>query len=205
MTLKKKRTDQPPTTADTPTAETVEPPLWLSRLELPFEPAAVQQARTHTSSTLRDWAVKPNVIDNAELIVSELATNAVRHSKRPETGGRFVLTLCHLPKTLHIYVADDDPRPPVMRQPTDDGTGGRGLLLVNELSDCWGYSFPRPDEGTGKAVFAELRLVEPSPGDKEAAWDASPMPPIPDANPFTRARILSALREVIRGGPFVYA
>jgi hypothetical protein len=92
-----------------------------------------------------------------------------------------------------------------MQELTEDGTGGRGLILIDELSDCWDCRFPNPGQGTGKAVLAELRLVELSPGGTEAAWNANPMPPIPAANPFTKDRILSAAREVIRGGPFIYA
>jgi anti-sigma regulatory factor (Ser/Thr protein kinase) len=184
---------------------TTEPPLWISRRELPLEPAAVHQAREHTRATLRDWAVPPDIIDDAELIVSELATNAVRHSQQPESGGQFVLTLCRLPRALNLYVYDDDPRPPVMRTTTDDDTDGRGLFLVGQLGDDWGCLFPRPDEGTGKAVMAMLRLGPVEPGEKDAPWDAHPMPPVPDANPWTRARIMTALREVIYGGPFIYA
>ncbi|MBD0739324.1 ATP-binding protein [Streptomyces sp. CBMA29] len=171
---------------------TTEPPLWISRLELPLEPAAVHAARAHTRRTLSAWEVKDDVIDDAELIVSELATNSVQHVRSPEGGGsHFVLTLCRLPTTLRICLADEDPRPPVVREPTDDGTGGRGLFLVSELSDGWGYRFPRPEEGEGKAVLAELRLAQRPPGAAENGWDAGPVPPIPAADPFARVRAMS--------------
>jgi len=183
---------------------TTEPPLWLSRLELPLEPAAVHDAREHTRATLHDWDMTASVIDDAELIVSELATNAIRHSKSPEFGGQFVLTLCRLPRALNLYVYDDDPQPPVMRTAADDDTDGRGLFLVGTLADDWGCLFPQPYEGTGKAVMAEFRLGSVQPGEESAPWDATPMPPIPEGNPFTRARIMTALREVIYGGPFIY-
>ena len=209
MTVRKNHTQPPPCphpVADTTAAETAEPPLWLNRRELPLELSAVPKARRHARQTLRDWGLEADIVENAELIVSELATNAVRHSERPPAGGRFVLTLIHLPETLQIYLADTDPRPPVALRPAEDATGGRGLLLVGELSDRWGIRLPTPDQGTGKAVVAELRLAGPSSGDAAANWDAGgPMPPIPDADPFTRARILTSLRDVVRGGPLVYA
>jgi anti-sigma regulatory factor (Ser/Thr protein kinase) len=209
MTDRKKAPDHPlPFSAVAKTANedvTSNPPLWLSRLELPLEPAAVHEARAHTRATLHDWGMAASVIDDAELIVSELATNAIRHSKPPESSGQFVLTLCRLPRALNLYVYDDDPQPPVMRAASDDDTDGRGLFLVGQLGDDWGYLFPRPDEGTGKAVMATLRLGPVEPGEKSAPWDAHPMPPVPDSNPWTNARIMTALREVIHGGPFIYA
>lgn len=191
MTDRKKPPDHPSRSSD-------EPPLRISRLELPLEAAAVHLARAHTRDTLSGWAVQADVIDDAELIVSELATNAVQHVQLPEGGGHFVLTLCRLPTTLRICLADEDPRPPVVREPTDDGTGGRGLFLVSELSERWGCRFPRPGEGAGKAVLAELRLTQPSHGEAESAWDTGPVPPIPAAHPF-------AVREVVQGGSFVHA
>jgi anti-sigma regulatory factor (Ser/Thr protein kinase) len=158
---------------------TVGTPLWTDRLELPLEPAAVHEARSHTEDTLSEWGVTGGVVEDALLIVSELATNAVRHSKPPQSGGQFVLTLCHLPKALQIYLADGDPQPPVMQEPTDDGTGGRGLILVNELSDKWGLRGPAPDEGPGKAVWAELCLAEPSliacAHEVAVRWDLGPI------------------------------
>lgn len=184
---------------------TAEPPLWISRLELPLEPAAVHRARVHVRDTLGAWDVEASAIDDAELIVSELATNAVRHVEPPEGGGHFVLTLCRLPTTLRICLADEDPRPPVVRKPTDDGTGGRGLFLVSELSDYWGWRFPRPEEGAGKAVLAELRLTQPPAGEAKTGWDTGRVPPIPAADPFTRIHVRPAVREAIPGGPYVCA
>lgn len=193
MTDRMKPADHPPHLSD-------ESPFWTRRLELPLEPAAVHVARAHAQATLSEWAIEPGVIEDALLIVSELATNAVRHSQPPESGGQFVLTLIHLPETLQIYLADDDPRPPVMQHPAENATGGRGLLLVSELSAMWGCRLPLPGQGSGKAVVAELRLVESSPGEAATAWDAGPMPPIPVANPFTRARVLSSIGRRFQAG-----
>ncbi|MFC4034321.1 ATP-binding protein [Streptomyces polygonati] len=183
--------------------EPLPPPFWLDRLELPLESIAASEARRHASRTLRNWGLGPAIIENAELIVSELAANAVRHSRPPKGSGRFALTLCRLPAVLQIYVYDDDPRSPLAQQPTDDETCGRGLLLIRELTDHWGCLYPRAEEGPGKAVLAELRLGPVTPDKHGDTWDTRSMPPMP-ADPAVRARITAACQAVIAGGPFIY-
>jgi hypothetical protein len=136
-----------------------------SRLELACEPSAIRIARAHTRGVLLQWAVPSPVTGDALLVVSELATNAVEHTRRsdnlppwpprcPEVRC-FVLTLRYLPGCLQIYVYDDDSRPPVVKAPSADEAGGRGLFLVAELSERWGY-VPASHVARGKVVWAEL-------------------------------------------------
>lgn len=113
-------------------------------------PQAVRHARRYTRRTLRGWGVRPDGIDTALLVVSELVTNALVHTDGPV---RLDLTLHH--HRLRVAVTDASPRTPV--KPPDIGweaTGGRGILLVEAMSDTWGTV---PVSG-GKQVWCELLL-----------------------------------------------
>ncbi|MEV6051888.1 ATP-binding protein [Streptomyces sp. NPDC052107] len=152
------------------------PPMpWFSKLELACESTAVGWARIHTRDTMRHWGVPESVVDDAVLVVSELATNAVRHSKKPEdpppwagqsTIRRFVLVLWCYPDHVQVYVQDEDRTPPVMRDSTALDSNGRGLHLVDSLSSKWGYTFPTPDPSSGKVVWAQIEFPgKPAPTD----------------------------------------
>ncbi|MEU6589848.1 SpoIIE family protein phosphatase [Streptomyces sp. NPDC046881] len=111
-------------------------------------PEAVRHARRFTRRTLRAWGVSPDTLDTALLVVSELVTNALVH-----TGGQVRLDLSLVNHRLRLAVADTSPRSPV--KPTSIGweaTGGRGILLVEAVSDAWGTV---PVSG-GKQVWADL-------------------------------------------------
>ena len=108
---------------------------------------AVPEARHALRELLHNWG-KPGRSDIAELLTSELVTNALVH-----TDDDAVLTATVGPDGLHVEVRDfvaQLPRPEPAR--TDDSTGGRGLFLVQSLADAWGI---RP-HGIGKAVWFEL-------------------------------------------------
>ncbi|WP_416969824.1 ATP-binding protein [Streptomyces sp. 4F14] len=108
---------------------------------------AVPEARHALRELLHNWG-KPGRSDIAELLTSELVTNALVH-----TDEDAVLTATVGPDGLHVEVrdfVDRLPRPQAQR--TDDDTNGRGLLLVQALADAWGV---RP-HGIGKAVWFEL-------------------------------------------------
>ncbi|MFG2633932.1 SpoIIE family protein phosphatase [Streptomyces sp. NPDC048362] len=111
-------------------------------------PEAVRHARRFTRRTLRTWGVHPDILDAALLVVSELVTNALVH-----TGGQVRLDLSLVGHRLRLAVADSSPRSPV--KPTGLGweaTGGRGILLVEAVSEAWGTI---PVSG-GKQVWADL-------------------------------------------------
>jgi anti-sigma regulatory factor (Ser/Thr protein kinase) len=113
-------------------------------------PQAVGQARRFTRRTLRAWGVPEGDRDAALLVVSELVTNALVH-----TDGRVRLDLALVNHRLRVAVADASPRTPV--KPTSIGweaTGGRGILLVEAVSDAWGTV---PVSG-GKQVWSEMTL-----------------------------------------------
>ncbi|KOV69343.1 ATP-binding protein [Streptomyces sp. MMG1121] len=108
---------------------------------------AVPEARREVRELLRHWG-KPGRSEIAELLTSELVTNALVH-----TDDDAVLTAVVEPAGLRVEVRDFVARRPELRGPeTDDDTHGRGLLLVQSLADAWGV---RP-HGVGKSVWFEL-------------------------------------------------
>jgi anti-sigma regulatory factor (Ser/Thr protein kinase) len=103
-------------------------------------------ARRLIRGQLADWGLDEHS-EVAELLVSELVTNAVHYASGP-VG----LTLHSFDGTLRCAVEDADTAQPHMRRAREDEEGGRGLYLVELLSCRWG------SEGTttGKIVWFEL-------------------------------------------------
>lgn len=84
----------------------------------------------------------------AELLLSELVTNALVH-----TGDGAVVAVSVEPQKLRVEVRDFVPGMPLSHVPNaDDGTHGRGLVLVESLADSWGISA----HALGKVVWFEL-------------------------------------------------
>jgi len=112
---------------------------------------AASRARPRTAAVLRRWRVPDAVIDDAQLAVSELVSNAVVHGREPL---RVRLTLTRA--SVHITVHDGDPRPPHVRNPSPgDASGGRGLRIVAAVSQQWGCALGRH----GKNVWCSLALT----------------------------------------------
>jgi anti-anti-sigma factor len=88
--------------------------------------------------------------DAAQLVASELVTNAVVHA-----GTEIDLTLRLIMPILHIAVRDTGPGRPKIAGPIDESAeSGRGLLLVDALASTWGTFFP----DNGKIVWAQVRV-----------------------------------------------
>jgi anti-sigma regulatory factor (Ser/Thr protein kinase) len=96
--------------------------------------AAARQARRFVVDTLEGWQLA-SVIERAELLVSELVSNAIRHAG---SGSRVLLV--DGPAWVRIEVYDHGPGGAVLRTPGLDELGGRGLLLVQTIADRWGAS-----------------------------------------------------------------
>jgi len=134
-------------------------------LELGALPTAVPCARLHARQVLWEWHLD-SLSDTAELIVSELVTNAVQASvglTGSRRSGRWVpgtppvrLWLSSDKERVLIQVWDGNDRHSAPQQPGLDVESGRGLLLVESLSAEWG-SYP-PERSSGKVVWA---LIEP--------------------------------------------
>ncbi|WP_346657893.1 SpoIIE family protein phosphatase [Streptomyces sp. 135] len=116
---------------------------------LPRDPKSVGRARELACDQLRAWDLEP-LCDTAELLVSELVTNALRYGE-----GEIRLRLL-LDRTLVCEVWDGGFVQPRRRRARDTDEGGRGLQLVGLLSAAWGSRrTPR-----GKTVWFELPLPD---------------------------------------------
>jgi hypothetical protein len=158
------------------------PSLLRSKLDLACEPSAVRYARSHARDVLARWGLFGEVADDAMTVVSELATNAVRHAGGPvepfsPEHGRPRVSLCYLSMLAfpdHMYVAFYDEAthlPPVLRHATPDAESGRGIVIIDALTGGdWGWS--RPNSGPGKIVWARLKL----PSQNAPAGGVTPRP-----------------------------
>lgn len=133
-----------------------------------LEPAAdAEHARTvvdrqdpRAARAARDFLVRflpqpqlGDVRDTSELLVSEVVTNALRH-----TDGAIHLALWRYPDRIRVEVADETSRPPVVGVTDLLDESGRGVPLMDALSDRWGTA----PHGAGKVVWFELHLPPPS-------------------------------------------
>lgn len=111
--------------------------------------ASITEARRFVSYLLKDWPV----VEEAELIVSELATNAIRHTASGRFGGRFVVSVHAQPGQLWLGVMDEggNGTPELLASRLDE-PGGRGLLIVSRMSVAWGVS----GDDNGRTVWAIL-------------------------------------------------
>ena len=89
------------------------------------------------------------VLDEAQLLTTELVTNASAHGCPPVT----LRVTCDGTPGMVVSVSDGDPQPPVAREASPDETSGRGVALVDLLSDAWGVE---PGDA-GKTVWFHLR------------------------------------------------
>ncbi|MFH8769147.1 ATP-binding protein [Streptomyces sp. NPDC017958] len=123
---------------------------------LPSTPRGARLARLLAADQLRNWGLP---CEAATHVVAELAANAATHGRLPGRG--FRLTLYVIGRTLRVEVTDTrGDHLPKLQESGPDAESGRGLMLVDVLTDRWGVAegrFPR------KTVWAELRLPSPEP------------------------------------------
>lgn len=134
------------------TARADEPAERADHCEQVFVPVtpAVPAARRFVTSTLRHWGAE-DAVDDAALIASELATNAVGHA-----GSAFRLAVTRDDGAVRITVEDAAPLPPRPRDAAPTDFNGRGLALIAEVAERWGH---QPVSG-GKVVWAELGVAD---------------------------------------------
>lgn len=138
------------------------------RIELVASPTAPVEARQQVRAVIKVWDV-PVEADTAELLVSELVTNAYLH----DAGEWIALAIQHRPGILRVDVHDsasglpEEPGVPGARRSpetgpdplgdlSDEDESGRGLTIVEALADEWG--FYRTD--IGKAVYFALHHAD---------------------------------------------
>jgi hypothetical protein len=160
-----------------------------SSLELGALPTAVPCACVHTQLLLWEWGLN-SMAESAELLVSELVTNAV-NATAGQDGQVVSLHLSGNATQVLIEVHDADPQPPGPRDPGEENAGARdGVLLVAALSTRWDW-YPTEDP-PGKVVWCELTAPPPAPAAPLSApvADTSPLPPesLPRRIPRARAK-----------------
>src|SRR5260221_1499706 len=117
-------------------------------------------ARGHVRSVAMEWGLA-ELADTAELLVSELITNAVRASERLRVRADLAIVpvirlwLVSDKSSLVIHVWDGNDEMPVRRNAGIDEESGRGLMLVESLSSDWGAY----RKTTGKTVWVKIDLV----------------------------------------------
>lgn len=126
------------------------PPPRRERVHLGRDPSSPGNARKLVRRLVGDH---PRISD-IELLVSELATNVVRH-----TDDGMEVSVCSDDRSVRVEVSDTDPGLPRARPP--DASSGRGLHLVEQLADRWGVVGDPP----GKVVWFEV--------DRPTRWGTS--------------------------------
>lgn len=118
-------------------------------IDLPHALTSVSTARHFVRETLADWGIE-GPVDDALLVVSELATNALTHAR-----SSYRVKLSATMNALRIEVDDDGAGTPEPRLLTETEEHGRGLYLVGSLAASWGMEAA---DGGGKRIWAELPL-----------------------------------------------
>ncbi|MFF7177453.1 SpoIIE family protein phosphatase [Streptomyces sp. NPDC008121] len=115
------------------------------------DPEALSSARHMIRAAVRAWGGGERS-DEIELVADELVTNALMH-----TDGGAIVTLRMLgnpERRLRVEVEDRSSALPRRREAGEAGVSGRGLLLVDQLSDVWGVE----SRGSGKCVWCEFSV-----------------------------------------------
>jgi len=148
-------------------------------ISLAPSPESAATARRLVRRLLPVWALE-GLVGDAELVVSELVSNGIRHA-----NSELRLTLAATDGDLRMEVADGSGVLPTPRQPRPDEEQGRGLLLVDALAHTWGVD----RAGSGKTVWAHLSQCRDD--------GTSPRPP---GRPVEAANVLPASAEPAAAG-----
>ncbi|MEU3778718.1 SpoIIE family protein phosphatase [Streptomyces sp. NPDC032472] len=109
---------------------------------------AVGRARAAAAAQLREWGLE-DLVFTAELVVSELVTNAIRYAGDGPVRLRLIRD-----QTLICEVSDSGHTSPHLRHAANDDEGGRGLFIVAQTAHQWGTRYT----ATGKIIWAEQAL-----------------------------------------------
>ncbi|WP_181796577.1 FAD-dependent oxidoreductase, partial [Streptomyces sp. WELS2] len=124
-----------------------------AEVPLPSRPESAASARRLAQVVvLNTWRLSPRLAEDAVLLVSELVGNAVRH-----TGARlFGLRMRRRPGWIRVEIRDPSRALPCLMPVQETDLSGRGLFLVDKLSDRWGVDLlPR-----GKTTWFEMRVAD---------------------------------------------
>lgn len=179
--------------------------LYATSLRLAAVPSAVSNSRTFIRQTLQHWRL-PDYIDVAELVASELVTNAIEATGITDPQPKWTavtdehvigVQLRIIGARLYVEVWDRSTDTPVRKHPDDEAEGGRGLLLIEAMTEHWDVYL---SEAGGKVVWAQLSLAAPP--------KPPPLPPMPvrvpgrtrpPAGPVEDMASTALLRRVLDG------
>ncbi|MFF4850370.1 SpoIIE family protein phosphatase [Streptomyces sp. NPDC001194] len=120
----------------------------IAEWEVPADPAAVSRVRGAASAQLGAWGLG-DLSFTAELILSELITNAIRYGNAP------IRVRILRDRSLICEVSDGSSTSPHLRYAATTDEGGRGLFLVAQYAERWGTRYTE----RGKVIWAELPLT----------------------------------------------
>jgi anti-sigma regulatory factor (Ser/Thr protein kinase) len=118
---------------------------------MPSVPETAAEARRLARRSCALWAFDEETVETAALLISELVTNAVRH------GRSHSIRVCierPAPDCIRLSAVDKKRSMVTLDKRSPEDTGGRGLVLVDALSDHWGVDLLP----WGKRVWAEIRM-----------------------------------------------
>jgi serine/threonine-protein kinase RsbW len=119
----------------------------------PHEPQSVPAARRFATAVLR--GAPTEILEAVELMVSELATNCIRH-----TNSGFDLTIIRSGGDIRVEATDHAGGTPIMRSPQPTDPSGRGLKIIDMLSAGWGVE---SGADAGKTVWFTISGATPAP------------------------------------------
>jgi anti-sigma regulatory factor (Ser/Thr protein kinase) len=117
------------------------------RRTLPSRPSSIRAARRFVNEALVSAGTAPDIVGRAELVVSELATNALIHAE-----GDITVSIDRSRTKVRVEVGDAGVGQPTVRRVTADSIDGRGLVIVSALCAEWGVV----REQDRKTVWCEL-------------------------------------------------
>ncbi|MFB9321526.1 ATP-binding protein [Cryptosporangium minutisporangium] len=131
-------------------------------VSVPADPSASATARRFLQQAAADWELSPDLTEIAQLVVSELVSNAVEHA-----GTTSTVALELTDERLKISVRDGSTTQPVPRPLDMVSFRGRGLPLIDRVSQQWGII----DHQDGKTVWAALSTEAPAVAESEESSD----------------------------------
>lgn len=122
-------------------------PVWLYQTPFSLEPSSASDARAFVRRHLLSHDLS-HCVDDVQLVVSELATNAILHAQTP-----FTVTLRCLGASVVLEVRDGSALLPSLISAQSLATSGRGVAIMQELSREWGVTTYAPGEKSVWATF----------------------------------------------------
>ena len=132
--------------------------VWQYDLELTAHAISASRARSFVGQRLVEHELQ-YLADDVQLVVSELATNALTHALTP-----FTVTLAAVAQSLLVKVRDGSPCHPVIVVGTPNDTAGRGVTIVALLSREWGVTAHADGGKTVWAMFDTCQGLDATPG-----------------------------------------